>query len=107
MDFGAANVPASTRTGKCAAQFRTTLAPYGSFSPLENLEAMLKEILVGAVGIENNANRNFKDLEGMTGNSKTLKRNNEESRGILIGPSMAPRFSRRSDFRRPVFSQRS
>jgi hypothetical protein len=28
----------------------------------------------------------------MMGSPKTLKRNNEECQGILIGPSMAPRF---------------
>jgi hypothetical protein len=47
--------------------------------------------LVGAVGIENNARRNFKDLEEMRGDSRTLKRNSEERKEILIGPSMAPR----------------
>jgi hypothetical protein len=50
--------------------------------------------LVGAVGIENNTNGNFKDLEEMLGSSKTLKRNSKECREILIGPSMAPRFFR-------------
>jgi len=48
--------------------------------------------LVGAVGIENNVDWNFKDLEEMLGNAKALKRNNGEHQGILIGPSMAPRF---------------
>jgi hypothetical protein len=48
--------------------------------------------LVGAVGIENTTGRNLKDLEGMRGNAKALKRNNRECKGILIGPSMAPRF---------------
>ena len=47
-------------------------------------------MLVGAVGIENNTDRNFKDLEEMLGSAKALKRNNEESNGILIGPSMVP-----------------
>jgi len=49
--------------------------------------------LVGAVGIENNTERNFKDLGEMTGSAKILKRNNQEHKEILIGPSMAPRFS--------------
>ncbi len=49
--------------------------------------------LVGAVGIENNVDRNFKDLEEMLGSAKALKRNNGEQQGILIGPPMAPRFS--------------
>lgn len=49
-------------------------------------------VLVGAVGIENNADRNFKDLKEMMRCSKALKRNNEEGKGILNGPSMAPRF---------------
>ena len=48
--------------------------------------------MAGAVGIENNADRNFKDLEEMLGNGKALKRNNGECKGILIGPLMAPRF---------------
>src|SRR6266851_904588 len=48
--------------------------------------------LVGAVGIENNTNWNFKDLEEMLRSAKALKRNDRESNGILIGPSMAPRF---------------
>jgi len=48
--------------------------------------------LVGAVGIENNTDRNLKDLEEMLRNAKALKRNNRKSKGILIGPSMAPRF---------------
>jgi len=33
----------------------------------------------------------------MLRNGKTLKRNDRECKGILIGPSMAPRFSRCSD----------
>jgi hypothetical protein len=49
-------------------------------------------MLVGAVGIENTTGRNFKDLEGMQGNAKALKRNNRECKGMLIGPLMAPRF---------------
>jgi hypothetical protein len=48
--------------------------------------------LVGAVGIENNNSWDFKDLQEMLGNAKSLKRNNGEHEGILIGPSMAPRF---------------
>src|SRR5271157_4208829 len=47
-----------------------------------------KEMLVGAVGIENNTDRNLKDLEEMLGNAKALKRNNRERKGILIGPSV-------------------
>ena len=49
-------------------------------------------MLVGAVGIENNADWNLKDLEEMLGSAKSLKRNNRECKGILIGPSMAPHF---------------
>ena len=45
--------------------------------------------MVGAVGIENNTERNLKDLEEMLGSSKSLKRNNGECKEILIGPSMA------------------
>src|ERR1700675_3170430 len=60
--------------------------------------------LVGAVGIENTTRRNFKDLEGMLGNAKALKRNNWEYKGILIdGPSMAPRFFSTTEIRHSVF----
>ena len=58
------------------------------------LQISLLRRLVGAVGIENNSDWNFKDLEEMLGSAKTLKRNNGECEGILIGPSMAPRFFR-------------
>lgn len=50
--------------------------------------------IVGAVGIENNDGRSFKDLEEMLRNAKALKRNDKECEGILIGPSMAPCFLR-------------
>src|SRR5258708_7728607 len=49
--------------------------------------------LVGAVGIENNNVRNFKDLQGMERNTKSLKSNNEACKGILIAPSKLPRLS--------------
>jgi hypothetical protein len=41
--------------------------------------------MVGAVGIENNNERNLRDLEEMLGSAKSLKRNNRECNGILIG----------------------
>ena len=44
------------------------------------------------MGIENNTERNLKELEEMLGSAKSLKRNNRECKGILIGPSMAPVF---------------
>ncbi len=50
--------------------------------------------MVGAVGIENTTGRNFKELEGMLGNAKALKRNKRACKGILTGPLKAPRFSR-------------
>jgi hypothetical protein len=59
--------------------------------------------MVGAVGIENNTKWNFKDLEEMLGSAKTLKRNNEEFSGILIGPSMAPHFFEILKFHRRGF----
>jgi hypothetical protein len=46
-----------------------------------------------SVGTENNGVRNFKDLRGMTRNAKSLKKNDEACRGILIAPSKLPRFS--------------
>ena len=47
------------------------------------------------MGIENNAERNFKELTETVRNAETLKRNNQERKGFLVGPSMAPRFSRK------------
>jgi hypothetical protein len=41
-------------------------------------------------GIENNSERNFKDLEEMQGSNKTLTRNTEERNGILIWPLNGP-----------------
>jgi hypothetical protein len=56
--------------------------------------------MVGAVGIENTTGRNSKDLEGMLGNAKALKRSNRECKGILVGPS----FFSALRFRPRVFS---
>jgi hypothetical protein len=56
-----------------------------------------KKLLVGAVGIENNAGRVFKDLRGMRRNTKSLKRNGGERQGIPIAPLMLPRFCRPLD----------
>ena len=39
----------------------------------------------------------------MRGNAKPLKKNNREREGILIGPSMAPRFFQSVKFIRRVF----
>src|SRR5260370_3584777 len=63
-----------------------------------------KEGLVGAVGIENNDEWNFKDLRGMSRNTKSLKRNNEACKGILIAPSKLPRFSSVVDILKVEFS---
>src|SRR5713101_5796815 len=48
--------------------------------------------LVGAVGIENNNGRDFKDLRGIRGNAKLLKNSTRECKRILIAPSKRPRF---------------
>jgi hypothetical protein len=40
-----------------------------------------------AVGIENKNRRKFKDLRRMQRNAKSLKRNNEACKGILIAQS--------------------
>jgi hypothetical protein len=48
--------------------------------------------LVGAVGIENNDGRDFKDLRGMQGNTKLLKRDDGERKEILIAPLKLPGF---------------
>ena len=53
--------------------------------------------LVGAVGIESNDVRNFKDLRGMLRNTKLLKRNKRARKGTLIAPSKLPRFSSVAD----------
>jgi hypothetical protein len=53
--------------------------------------------LVGAVGIENNDEWNFKDLRGMGRNVKSLKRNDEACKGILIAHSSLG-FSRSVNF---------
>ena len=42
--------------------------------------------LVGTVGIENTTRRNFKDLEGILGNAKALKRNNGNAKESFLGP---------------------
>jgi hypothetical protein len=47
-----------------------------------------------SVGTENNDARNFTDSRGTGRNPKSLKRNNEARKGILIAPSKLPRFSR-------------
>jgi len=44
-----------------------------------------------AVKIQNNAEQNVKELAEIVRNAET--RNKKERKGILIGPSMAPRFS--------------
>jgi hypothetical protein len=60
--------------------------------------------LLGAVGIENNTDWNFKDLEEMQWCGQTLKRNDEESRVILIGPSMALHLFQFSEIPSPCVS---
>jgi hypothetical protein len=49
------------------------------------------------VGIENTTVRNFKDLKGMLGNVKELKRNNWECKGILIDVITTPASTVRVD----------
>ena len=45
------------------------------------------------MGVENITDMNLKDLEGILGNAKSLKRNNKAFKEILIVPSMFPRFA--------------
>ena len=52
----------------------------------------IREIWRKRVGVENITDMNLKDLEGILGNTKSLKRNNKELEEILIVPSMFPRF---------------
>jgi hypothetical protein len=49
--------------------------------------------LVGAVGIENNHVRTFKDLRGTMRKAKLLKTNDEACKEILIAPSKLPQNS--------------
>jgi len=56
-------------------------------------DSRISEVLVGAVGIENNDEQNLKDLRGMRRNAKLLKRNERACKGILIAPSKLPRLS--------------
>jgi len=49
---------------------------------------------VGPVRIENNSGPDFKDLRGMRRNTKSLKNNEGERKGILIAPLMRPRLFR-------------
>jgi hypothetical protein len=51
-------------------------------------------MLVGAVGIENNNGRDFKELRGTLRNAKSLQTNDRERKRILIAPLKLPRFSR-------------
>jgi hypothetical protein len=60
--------------------------------------------LVGAVGIENNDVRHFKDLRGMQRNAKSLKWNERARKGILIAPSKLPRSSSVVDILKVDFS---
>jgi hypothetical protein len=53
---------------------------------------MRMNMVARAVGIENNDVRNFKGLRVMRRNTKSLKRNNEERKGILIASSKLSRF---------------
>ena len=52
----------------------------------------IREIWRKRLGVENIIDMNLKDLEGILGNTKSLKRNNKKYREILIVPSMFPRF---------------
>src|SRR5271170_1839802 len=60
-------------------------------------------MLVGAVGIENNDEWNFKDLRGTRRNVKSLKRNERACKGILIAPPKLPRFFSGVEILRPLF----
>jgi hypothetical protein len=53
----------------------------------------IKKMLVGAVRIENNSGQDLKDLRRMRRNTKSLKRNEEERKEILIAPLKLPGFS--------------
>ena len=51
----------------------------------------LRDILVGAVGIENTENCNFKDLRGSTRGPKVVKKHARACTGIRIAPLKRPR----------------
>jgi hypothetical protein len=52
---------------------------------------IIMRILVEAVGIENTENCNFKDLRGILGNAKILKKHVKACEGILNAPLKRPR----------------
>jgi hypothetical protein len=56
-------------------------------------DGRISEVLVGAVGIENNNAGDLKDLRGMRKTFKSLKRDDRERKEILIAPLKLPRFS--------------
>jgi hypothetical protein len=87
---------------KCFSTTDTLLVRNAAFCCLVLFASPIKCIrkLVGAVGIENNGVRNFKDLRGMAGNTKSLKKNDEACGGILIAPSKLPHFSPALRFQR-------
>jgi hypothetical protein len=49
--------------------------------------------MVGAVGIENNHDWNFRDLQETSESAKSLKNSIRERNGVLIAPLKLPRFS--------------
>ena len=79
----------------------TALPKAVSVPPPDTLPTIRHQFI--PVGIENNTDRNFKNLEEMLGRAKAWKRNNRECKGMLIGRVMVPRFSRPPRFRHSVF----
>lgn len=53
----------------------------------------MDEMVGGVVGTENKNLRNFKDLQEIQRNAKSLKRNARAHKDILIAPSKLPRLS--------------
>jgi hypothetical protein len=67
-------------------------------SSLANLQVIVRKGNIGRGGGDRKQQRlESKDLRGMMRNSKSLKRNDEMSEGILIAPSKLPRLSRNTN----------
>src|ERR1700730_5607293 len=74
--------PSSTASANCSQN--------SASSSSLNTDLRFPGKLVGAVGIENNDDWNPKDLREMRRNAKSLQRNDEAGKGILIAPSFSP-----------------
>ena len=85
------------RSDQSISKLGTNGTKTGAFRPRNSTLATVKAtestgLWRKRVGVENNTDWNFKDLEEMVRNPKSLTKNNKEFEGILIGPPMFPHF---------------